>query len=71
MTCRHCVDNLLDYAEARLPRTEMAAFREHLVNCEPCNNLLVRYVKLPQLCAQTFMVPAPKNLTAQIMAFVH
>jgi anti-sigma factor RsiW len=51
MTCRHCVDFLLDYIDGLLPGDQRAAFDAHLSICPDCTTYLDNYRKAAALTA--------------------
>jgi len=52
LTCRDCIEFLMDYIDGALPASEKATFDLHLAACPPCRDYLKSYLASVRLCEQ-------------------
>ena len=43
MTCRECIDFIIDYVSGELPSNVSSAFERHIGNCPDCHKYLTQY----------------------------
>lgn len=75
LTCRECVEFLMDYLDDGLPVEVRATFERHLAACANCVRYLESYKTTTTLCKKAFDVgerevhsPVPEELIKAILA---
>lgn len=71
VTCRHCVDHLLDYLEGQLPPEEEKAMEEHISACPPCIDFVEQYRGSSTLCRRAVPAEMPDELASRLEDFLH
>lgn len=61
MTCRHFIENVHDFLDARLSAREMASFSEHMEDCDRCRLIYHQYVSIQKAVAERTCLPAPSS----------
>ncbi len=73
MNCREFVDFLMQYIEDELPEEQAAVFRQHMLDCPPCETYLDTYRETVRLgrgvCREDESLPddVPEALVAAIL----
>lgn len=75
LTCRECVEFLMDYLEQTLAADVRATFERHLAACPNCVRYLESYKTTTSVCKKAFQPPAgepapavPEELIQAILA---
>jgi anti-sigma factor RsiW len=75
LTCRECVEFLMDYLEQTLAAEVRATFERHLAACPNCVRYLESYKTTTSVCKKVFQAPAgeaapavPEELIQAILA---
>jgi anti-sigma factor RsiW len=75
MTCRECIEFLMDYMSQELPEDTREVFERHIKACPDCVAYLTTYRETIVLCRESFRVadeevPAdvPEDLVQAILA---
>jgi anti-sigma factor RsiW len=75
LTCRECVEFLMDYLEQTLAAEVRATFERHLAACPNCVRYLESYKTTTSVCKKVFEAPAseaapavPEELIQAILA---
>jgi anti-sigma factor RsiW len=64
LTCRECVEFLMDYLEETLAADVRATFERHLTACPNCVRYLESYKTTTTVCKKVFAAPADERLPA-------
>jgi predicted anti-sigma-YlaC factor YlaD len=72
ITCRDCVDLLMDYLEHSLDAEKQRHLDEHLASCPPCIHFLKSYRKCSELAGQLRdqRVQIPLELENRLKSFL-
>ena len=71
VSCRHCVDHLLDYLEGSLTAEDEKAMDQHIAACPPCIDFVEQYRGCSELCRRSVTAEMPQELAARLEAFLH
>ena len=70
LTCEDVIGMLLEYLEARLDATALAALERHLAACAPCVAYLNTYRRTRELTAASGRADMPDEMKARIGEFL-
>jgi anti-sigma factor (TIGR02949 family) len=70
LTCEDVIAMLLEYLEARLDTSALAAFERHLAVCPPCIAYLNTYRRTRELTAASGRVDMPDEMKTRIREFL-
>ena len=62
LSCRECVEFLMDYLEETLAADVRATFERHLTACPNCVRYLESYKTTTTVCKKVFQAPANEAL---------
>jgi hypothetical protein len=71
VSCRHCVDHLLDYLEGSLKPEEEKAMDDHISACPPCIDFVQQYRGSSELCRRAVGAEMPQELASRLEDFLH
>jgi anti-sigma factor RsiW len=71
VSCRHCVDHLLEYLEGTLPPEEEKAMDQHIAACPPCIDFVEQYRGSSRLCQRAIAGDMPDELASRLEEFLH
>lgn len=72
ITCKDCVDLLMDYIDRTLEPGAQSRLDEHLSSCPPCIHFLKTYRKCTEFSAQLSdqKVQIPRELEVRLQSFL-
>jgi len=68
--CRRAIDLLVDYIDGSIAPTEREHLLKHFADCPPCLEFLESYKRTSQLCKQTLLREAPKEVGERLTTFL-
>jgi hypothetical protein len=70
VSCKHCVDLLVDYLEGHLPPEKEKALDEHFMACPPCLDFLDQYRAASSLSRRALEMEIPPVLAEKLDEFL-
>lgn len=70
-TCKHTIDQLLEYLDGDLPADVRSRLDEHFGGCQPCEEFLRTYRATPGLCKKALLAKEmPKEFASKLTDFL-
>ena len=70
VSCKECVDLLLDFLEDNLKPELRDGLMHHFKDCPPCLHFIDTYKKTSSLCKKTLMKEAPREFADRLSSFL-
>jgi anti-sigma factor (TIGR02949 family) len=70
LSCRECIDLLVDYVDGALPAREARDLEEHLAGCPPCVAFLNTYRGTVDAARRLRAATLPPELRARLVDFL-
>ncbi len=69
-TCRDSVNLLMDLLDGECSAEVERELRRHLAGCNPCEEFLDSYRKLPSLCRKALVEKMPEEIAEKMTEFL-
>ncbi|WP_373047254.1 anti-sigma factor family protein [Vulgatibacter sp.] len=70
VSCKHCVDLLVDYLEGQLAPEHEKALDDHFMACPPCLDFLDQYRASSRLCRRALETEIPQVMADKLDEFL-